>query len=226
MPVNPLRHMEVFDPRSFGRRRVDVIGVGATGSHVVVSLAKLGVDNIHVWDPDKVESHNVANQAFGNGDIGSPKVEALARIVKALTGDEIATHCERVTGDTQGLGDLVFLLVDSMKTRREIFEGALQSNLTTQLLIETRMGADSGRIYSFNPNVPAEVDRWLKTLYEDRPVTTTACGASTTVGPTAQIIANFAVWQMIRWFKAVDAKQGLELEHELIVSLRPPQLMV
>lgn len=148
MPVNPLRHMEVFDPRSFGRRRVDVIGVGATGSHVVVSLAKLGVDNIHVWDPDKVESHNVANQAFGNGDIGSPKVEALARIVKALTGDEIATHCERVTGDTQGLGDLVFLLVDSMKTRREIFEGALQSNLTTQLLIETRMGADSGRIYS------------------------------------------------------------------------------
>jgi len=218
--IDPLRHLEVFSPHAFGGKRVDVIGAGATGSKVVLELAKLGVENIHVWDFDNVEEHNVANQAFGNGDIGKLKVHALAEIVKAATGTDISAHVERVDGSQQ-LGEVVFLLTDTMASRREIYEKGLKLKLRTKLLVETRMGADGGRIYAFNPNRPSECRSWEKTLYTDDQTVVSACGASISVGPTASIIAGLAVWQMIRWFSIEFASADDTLENEVIVSLRP-----
>ncbi len=217
--VDPLRHLSVFSPHKFGNRRVDVIGAGATGSRVVLSLAKLGVENLHVWDFDYVEEHNVANQIFGISDIGRLKVEALAEIVKTQTGAEIQVHAEKVDGSQQ-LGEVVFLLTDTMESRREIWTGALKFKLHTQLVVETRMGADSGRVYALNPNKPGHIRAWEGTLYEDSEAEVSACGASTSVGATAEIISGLAVWQMIRWF-AIEQGEEDNLDNEIIFSLRP-----
>lgn len=219
MPVDPLRHLAVFSPDAFGKRRVDVVGAGATGSKVVFDLAKLGVENIHVWDFDNVEEHNVANQAFGLGDVGAQKVDALADIVKATTGTTITTHAERVDG-TQQLGHVVFLLTDTMESRRQIWDGALKFRPQTRLMVETRMGADNGRIYTVNPSRPGDIRGWEETLYTDAEAETSACGASVSVGPTAGMIAGLAVWQMIRWFSIENGADD-ELDNEIIFSLRP-----
>ena len=48
------RQVNIFKPDEFNTP-VHVIGVGATGSWLAPSLAKLGVKNIHVWDDDIVE---------------------------------------------------------------------------------------------------------------------------------------------------------------------------
>ena len=221
--IDPLRHLSVFDPHAFGQRRVDVIGAGATGSRITLSLAKLGVENLHVWDFDQVEEHNVANQVYGLGDIGSPKVDALAEIVKVQTGLAITAYNERVDG-TQPLGDVVFVLTDTMASRKKIWEGAFRLKMRTSLMIETRMGADSGRIYAVNPNRPKEVKGWEATLYSDDEAEVSACGASVSVGPTAELISGLAVWQMIRWF-AIEQGGDDELEHELIVATRPMALI-
>ena len=219
MAIDPLRHLSVFSPHAFGTKRVDVIGVGATGSRIALSLAKLVVENIHVWDFDRVEEHNVANQAFGNSDIGTLKVEALAALVKAATGTKISTHAERVDG-SQALGEVVFLLTDTMSSRKEIWNGALKFKLRTKLLVETRMGADNGRVYTVNPNKPGHIKEWEATLYSDDEAEVSACGASVSVGPTAEVIAGLAVWQMIRWF-AVEQGGEDDLDNEIIFSLRP-----
>ena len=219
MGIDPLRHLTVFSPHAFGVRQVDVIGCGATGSRIALSLAKLGVENIHVWDFDKVEEHNVANQIFGNGDISALKVEALAALIKAATGTEITTHAERVDG-TQTLGEIVFLLTDTMASRKEIWDGALKFKLQTKILVETRMGADSGRVYTVNPNKPGHIKAWEETLYEDSEAEVSACGTSVSVGPTAEIISGLAVWQMVRWFSIEQGGED-ELDHEIIFSLRP-----
>lgn len=216
--VDPLRHLSVFSPHAFGSRRVDVIGAGATGSKVVLDLAKLGVENIHVWDFDRVEEHNVANQAFGLSDIGLLKVDALATIVKRDTGTSVTTHAERVDG-SQKLGDVVFLLTDTMASRKEIWEKGLKFKLGTQLLMETRMGADSGRVYALNPNRPGHIRAWEQTLYTDAEAETSACGASVTVGPTAGIVAGLAVWQFIRWFAIEQGGEDI-LDNEILLSLR------
>ena len=219
MSIDPLRHLAVFSPHAFGRRRVDIVGCGATGSRIALSLAKLGVENIHVWDFDHVEEHNIANQVFGVGDIGLTKVEALANIVKHQTGMDLGVHAHKVTGETV-FGDVVFLLTDTMSSRKEIWNGALKLKLKTKLLVETRMGADNGRVYALNPNKPGHIREWEKTLYSDEEAEVSACGASISVGPTAEVISGLAVWQMIGWF---SIEQGGEdsLDNEIIFSLRP-----
>lgn len=219
MSVDPLRHLSVFSPHAFGQKRIDIIGAGATGSRVALSLAKLGVENIHCWDFDRVEEHNVANQIFGNGDVGSLKVKSIADIVKSATGTEIHAHEERVDG-SQELGEVVFLLTDTMSSRKGIWDKGLKFKLKTQILIETRMGADNGRVYTVNPNKPGHIKEYEKTLYSDSEAEVSACGASVSVGPTAEIITGLAVWQMIRWFSIVQGGED-DLDNEIIFSLRP-----
>lgn len=221
MATDPLRHLSVFTPHAFGNRRIDVIGAGATGSRVVLELSKLGVENLHVWDFDTVEEHNIANQVFGNQHIGQFKVDALAEIVKRDTGNVIHVHNEKHTGDrTQPLGDVVFLLTDTMESRKQIWDGALKFRPHTSLVIETRMGADDGRIYTINPSKPNHIKEWEATLYDDDEAEVSACGGSVSVGPTAEILAGIAKWQLIRWF-AIEQGHEDELEHEIIFSLRP-----
>lgn len=217
MIVSPVRHLDVFDPAAFDKR-IDVIGAGATGSKVALELAKLGIRNIHVWDFDKVEKHNIANQAFRMADIGKEKVEALKDIVEQATGIKIVTHTEEATGE-QEFGEVVFLLTDSIESRRKIFEGSLKYKVTTQVIIETRMGAEHGRVYTLDPNKPSHIKAWEATL---KPVKkkVTACGTAVTVGATASLIASMAVWQMIRWF-GVQLGEDDELENEIIFGLKP-----
>ncbi len=217
--VDITRHVGVFARDAFGKKRIDVIGVGATGSRIVLSLAKLGLENIHVWDFDSVESHNIANQAFNQSHIGMLKVDALAAIVKEATGLKLTTHNERVDGSQQ-LGDVVFLLTDTMSSRKEIWNKGLRYKIRTKLMIETRMGADTGRCYSINPVKPAHVRGWEQTLSDNVTAEVSACGTAITVGPTAEFLSGLAVWQFIRW-QAVESGKEDTLDNEIMFGLRP-----
>jgi molybdopterin/thiamine biosynthesis adenylyltransferase len=240
--VDALRHLSVFKPAAFGSKEVHIIGCGATGSKIAMSVAKLGVENIHLWDFDKVEEHNIPNQIYTIPDINRLKVEALAEHIKIATGTDVIAHNAKVDG-SQDLGTVVFLLTDSMKSRKEIWENGLKYKMRTDLMIETRMGADAGRIYTVNPNFPLHIEKWeAASNYGDEEAEVSACGASTSVGPTADVIAGYAVWQMIRWAsieqgimvgKEVDAKGVVTepgcidvLENELIISLRTTTMVM
>lgn len=221
--VDTLRHLKVFDPASFGDRRVDIIGCGATGSRIALSVAKLGVSNLHIHDFDTVEEHNVANQVFGIPDIGSPKVEALSSLIEAQTGLKVTPHVEKVTGDTE-LGEVVFLLTDTMASRKEIWEGAIKFQPYVELMVETRMGKDEGRIYSVIPMDIDEIKLWEATLCEDDEASESLCGARISVGPTAELISGFAVWAMIRWFTWFESG-GDRPEVESIFYANPGMIM-
>ncbi|HEY9775971.1 MAG TPA: ThiF family adenylyltransferase [Planktothrix sp.] len=218
--IDTTRHASVFSAQLFGNRRVDVIGAGATGSRIVLALAKLGIENIHVWDFDTVEEHNIANQAYTLSDIGRAKVDALKDLVKRSTGLDITTHSEKVDG-TQELGEVVFLLTDTMASRKEIWQKGLRYKSRTKLMIETRMGVDEGRVYSINPIKPAQVTGWESTLYDDAASESSACGARISVGPTAEIVSGTAVWQLMRWFGLQNGKTTGSLAHEVIFLLNP-----
>lgn len=220
MGVDTIRHLKVFDPDLFEGRRIDVIGAGATGSRIVLELAKLGLQNIHVWDFDTVEPHNIANQAFGNDDIGKLKVDALAELVKRQTGTDIVKHPERYGEGGEPLGQVVFLLTDTMASRKEIWDYAIKFKTNVELMIETRMGTDNGRLYTVIPTVLEQVRRWESTLYSDAEAEVSVCGTSVTVGATAAVISGMAVWSMVRWFQSLrDPAETPEVE--LIFGLRP-----
>jgi molybdopterin/thiamine biosynthesis adenylyltransferase len=218
--IDPLRHMSIFSPDLFEDRPVNIIGAGATGSNVAMQIAKLGVQNIHVWDFDTVERHNIANQIYGNKDVGLPKVVALSNRILEDTGTEIHAYNEKFVD--QELRGVVFLLTDTMSSRKEIWENSIRYKLNTELMVETRMGAELGRIYTINPSQYEDVNFWEQTLTLDENTEESLCGATTTVGSTATLVASLAVWQFIYWFRMNHMNDmEIDIRRENIICLRP-----
>jgi len=111
-----IRHLELFNPDTF-KTPITVLGAGATGSWLALALAKLGIEDITVWDYDTVESHNIPNQSYGIDDIEQYKVIALQSDIETATGINIKIKPEKFTN--QKLNGFVFLMVDSMTERKE-----------------------------------------------------------------------------------------------------------
>jgi tRNA threonylcarbamoyladenosine dehydratase len=72
----------------FRSAHVCVVGVGGVGSWAVEALARSGLGAITLVDLDDVCISNVNRQLHAlNGELGKPKVEVLARRVKAINPD-------------------------------------------------------------------------------------------------------------------------------------------
>lgn len=203
--IDATRHQSVFSPGAFHRRRVDVIGVGATGSKLALSLAKLGVLNLHVWDFDVVEPHNIANQVYSQEHVGMDKATAFADIALAATGSPVTAHVQ--AWDGQPLGEVVFAMADTMATRQLLFD-KLRFSPTTKRVFDSRLGAADGQLYNYNPTLPADRERYGATLFSDDEATvvTSACGTAITVGPTGDMLVGLLAWQFIAYANDEDAR--------------------
>lgn len=206
------RHMDLFNPYNFDKK-VHVIGAGATGSWLVLELAKLGITNIVVYDFDVVEEHNIPNQIFGIQHVGMPKVEALAAIVKEYTGTEIEIKNEKFVGG-QRLDGYVFLMVDSMAARKEIWEQSVKYKSSVELMVEPRMGLDETRVYNVLPMEVSKHANYDACWYPDEEAVVSACGSSQSVITGALLTASFCARQLINHFT------GVELSDEILIDAK------
>lgn len=196
------RQSEIFNANEFNDE-VHIIGCGATGSAVALTLAKMGVTNIHIYDFDVVEEHNLPNQQFGLKDIGKPKVEALKSLIRAQTGIVVKAHNKEVDG-TELFRGYVFLLVDSMKAREIIFKKAIRYKPHIKMMIETRMALKGGSISVVNPVDMVDCKSFEDTLFSDDQAEVSACGHSLSVLTSANLIANLAVVQLIKRANGIE----------------------
>lgn len=215
--VDISRHRELFDPNKFNKA-IHVIGVGATGSWLVFSLAKLGLTNIHVYDFDKVEAHNIANQLFSISDIGEYKVEALKRIIKDTTGTEITIHNKEVKEEV--FSGIVFMMIDTMAGRKAIYESSVKYKPAVSLLIEPRMGLHMARIYNILPLNNSSLNEYEKTFYTDEEAEVSACGNSMTVISSALAVTAWCVRQLINFANEceMDEEILIELQNNYIIT--------
>lgn len=200
--VSHTRHDSFFDIENIRDKTIHVVGAGATGSYTIISIAKLGAEKLHIWDPDIVEEHNIANQAYSIEDIGKPKVSAMAETIRKTTGLEISTNecCLK----NQPITGIVFLCTDSMASRKEIFNNCILYNPHLEMFVDTRMGTSSGMIIPLRPCHTSDIEKWNAGFYDDTAVTpdeTGACHRKISIGPTAQIVSQIAVWQLISYLK-------------------------
>ena len=233
------RQMGLLDPKQIKDKSISVIGVGATGSYVALLLAQMGWGDsnqgqgiLRVFDGDKVEEHNLANQIYDLSHIGKPKVEALKETILRKCGFEIETYNQMVDDKTDSAlirSTYVFILTDTMKSRKEIFEKHLRFPFETDLLVETRMGLKDGRIYSFNPNNGDHIEEWKKTLYTDDVAEASVCGGSQSVVSTVGFLSSLAVSRVLQHFNnrygndniRLDKKQEYHQWNEVQFSLYP-----
>jgi molybdopterin-synthase adenylyltransferase len=72
-----IRQRDVLPPDKLAKLAISVIGCGAVGSFTVLTLAKMGITDITVYDGDKVEEHNLPNQWYKLDHLGMNKTDAL-----------------------------------------------------------------------------------------------------------------------------------------------------
>lgn len=205
MDMNFSRQMELFDAEN-NNEHVVVVGAGATGGWVDLCLAKLGIKSLTIIDDDIIELHNIPNQFYSKDQVNMFKVAATKDNLENFGSREtnIFTSGNRLTKDNilteLFYNNAVFCLVDSMKSRKEIFETLLEhrkvntsKNNLPKLWIETRMGLTGYRIYLIDLENEYQVEEYRKTLYSDDEAEVSACGASQSIITTAMQCASHTV---------------------------------
>jgi molybdopterin/thiamine biosynthesis adenylyltransferase len=229
--VDTLRHQNEFSLALLQQLRVDIIGCGATAVRVALEVAGLGVQQLHLWDFDHIETHNVANQlqVYGIPDIGRHKADVLAERIEYLTGLKPIVHREAADG-TQRLGQAIFLLTDTIASRQAIWQKGIRRKLGKKLMIETRLAAWEYQVYTIDPMRDSHIRGWeaVTDYGDDDPVVEVGvCRAQTTIGGTATQMAGVAVNQFIRWLKLESgtAVAGERIEQQRVVCARTGESM-
>ena len=171
---------------------ITVIGAGAIGSFVVLSLAKMGFEDITVYDFDKVSVENMNCQWFRFEDIGKSKVMALGQLIKAFTKTEINARDEKFLStpdQIKSLGKIVITAVDSMAVRKELW-ACCKDNGKVFWYIDPRMAAEYALCFVMDPNNTQDIGSYEKTLYTDEKAVEERCTAKATMY-TATMIAGY-----------------------------------
>src|SRR4051794_26055639 len=79
-----LRQRELVPPQKLSACKSLVIGVGAVGRQVALQLAVLGAVRMDLFDPDTVETVNLATQGYYPRDLGCSKVMATGEMCRLL----------------------------------------------------------------------------------------------------------------------------------------------
>jgi len=158
-----MRQLDLLPMESL-KEEITIIGAGAIGSFTAFSLAKMGFDNLTVYDFDRVSEENMNCQWFRLKDIGKPKTEALRELVYDFTGNMIKIK-DRFDGH-QELSGLVISAVDSMAVRKLIWE-RVKGNYKVRFLIDPRMASEYALTFVMRPNDYKDQKSYEKTLYTD-----------------------------------------------------------
>lgn len=113
-------------------RKIAVIGLGSGGGFVATGLAMSGVSNFVLIDDDVIEAHNVVRHVASHHDIGRPKVEVVAELIrKQNTEAKVQTIKGRIENHKDVLDemDMVVCAVDGEGTKYLINEICLNKNL-------------------------------------------------------------------------------------------------
>jgi len=195
---------------------ITVVGCGGIGSFVILALAKMGCRALAAYDDDRVEPHNIPNQAYRLADVGRLKVEALSDLVREVAGAPLEIRVERVR--RQRLQGVVIAAVDTMSARREIWLQGIRHRAAVPLYVDARMGAEVARVFTVRPADPDDVRRYEASLYTDEEAMNLPCTAQAIVY-TGFSIAGLVAGQIKKFLTGEPLKGELILDHKTLTFL-------
>lgn len=204
------KSIEYFDPVNV-KGKCHIIGCGSVGSTVATLLARLGVTKFVLYDFDRVEAHNLANQMFIHKDIKTEKVDAVKRIITEINPDAEPTIeiCREGYND-QKLNGYVFLCVDNIDLRREICQKN-RMNRMIKAMFDFRTRLEDAQHYAANWADMKQVDNLIKTMdfsHDEAHAATpvTACGTELGVAPTVWVVCSLGVCNFMNLIRRVPLK--------------------
>jgi len=213
----------LLDTDVLADKSVFIPGQGSVGSAVAWELAKTGIMNFTLMDPDRVEVANVTRHVVGLSDVGRLKVLAMADAIRQKNPAARVETCDRkVTWDTQDMvrqyvrrSDLALCMIDDDDGRAIvnmiaveegkpiIFAGAFRRAYGGQILY-VRPGEGTPCFECFRLAAPTQVhDREVsnaeqaqRLAYSDRPVAAEP-GLSNCISPISQMVVKLAIQQLL-----------------------------
>ena len=200
-----IRQKDIVPAERLGTCKATVIGVGAIGRQVALQLAAIGVPSLQLVDFDTVEVENLSPQGYLEEDLGKPKVEATADLCRRLNGGIQVELAPQRFGRSMKVGNVVFVCVDSIVTRKLIYE-ALKDRVS--LLVDTRMSAEVVRILAVADAKGRQ--HYPTTLFGAEEAQGGACTAKSTIY-TANIAAGLAVGEFTKYIRSLPVDIDLSL---------------
>ena len=208
-----LRQQDILPIEKLRDAKVTLIGAGAVGSFTALTLAKMGIGHLEVYDGDSVEPHNLPNQWYRLTDLGTSKVDALKAILEAFSDTEVMCHQGNFTA--QPVDGIVVSAVDSMDARLSLWRHIRRCRRVT-LYVDARMGAEVGKVLTIRPNDPDDVRAYEEELYPSSEALQAPCTARATIYCAAGLAAfisstvgQFLAERRFRKNLVVDFRQGI-----------------
>ena len=154
----------ILEPAKARAAKVALFGQGTVGSNAAMEIMRLGVPNLHLFDFDNVEPHNLPSQRFDKQHLGMNKAEAMKQQLAFMCnadGKHVKVTTKKVEGPVMVEG-IVILGVDTMESRRLIWEKALKPQRKVDLVLDFRMSANLLQCYAFDPRD----ERYETTLFD------------------------------------------------------------
>lgn len=173
-----------FIPMNKLGAEIVIVGAGAIGSWVALSLAKMGLVDITVWDHDEVSIVNMNCQFYPLDSIGKPKVQALQEMVHRFTGTKINAVNKKYEGEA--LSGIVINALDNMATRSLIFK---ERSPMIRWIVDPRMSLEQASLNVCDLHSLESIKQYEKSLYSDDAAIQERCTAKSTIY-TANLIAG------------------------------------
>lgn len=210
-----LRQRDILPPERLAVCSATVIGVGAIGRQVALQLGALGIPRLQLIDHDAVEPVNLSAQGYLEADVGRPKVEATGELCKALNSSiALQLHHERFRR-SMPIGNIVFCCVDSIETRRLIWNAIGQAS---EFFCDGRMAAEAMRVLTtFDAD---SCGHYPTTLFTPEEAHRGACTARSTIY-CANVAAGLMVTQFAKYLRRLPIDPDIQfnlLTTELTVA--------
>ena len=202
--MNLNKHLEFFNPLNI-EEEINIIGVGAIGSNLALMLARLGFNNINLFDFDKVEPINIANQNYYAPQVGLEKTEATIENLIAVNRELNISVFKEGWKPGMIMSGYIFLCLDNIDVRRQIVQ-EYKNNKYVKAILDFRMGLADAQHYMAETADKKAVDRLLDTMNfshkeAKQALPVSACGTSLSVLPTIWTVISAGVANFINYCK-------------------------
>ena len=192
---------------------IHVIGVGAIGRQVAVTLAIMGwPGEVHIYDFDTVEEVNLGTQGFMPKWLGSPKVEATLQDVRDINPEcQLHIHNGRIGMNVvRNMEGVVFCCVDSMETRQQVFQNLNSFGPeSVDLFLDARMSSEVFDIWAAYDEATKE--QYNEGWFPDSEANQDTCTARSTYY-CANVAAGFMIAQLTKHTRGIPLESNVRLD--------------
>jgi molybdopterin/thiamine biosynthesis adenylyltransferase len=191
--------MTTSPPSRLARARALVVGVGGLGSPAALALARAGIGELGLVDPDVVEISNLHRQLlYEEGDIGRAKVEVAAERLRTVASAlRITTWQERFPdGDAAAAlagYDVVLDGTDTIAAKFAVNDAAVAAGVP---LVHAGVLGFRGQLMTVLPGETA----CYRCVFEEPPAPgeVPSCEEAGILGPTAALAGALAAAEAVR----------------------------